>query len=86
MFNISSFFAKVRTIQAKEELVRKSISDAIEMHAGFTPTHDSIRFEGSTAIIQNMTSSEKSRIFIKRAAILDQANMTQTIKKIEAIK
>ena len=86
MLNISQFFKRVQGKHAQEIIVRTSVCDAVRKHAGFDISTEKVNFNSDTAVIEGLTAAQKSQIYIKKNAILAEANTLQSIRKIGDIR
>ncbi|MEN9912671.1 MAG: hypothetical protein RLY66_79 [Candidatus Parcubacteria bacterium] len=86
MLNISEFFKRVQGKHAKEVVVRTSVCDAIRKYAGFDIPMEKVNFNSDTVVLEGLTAMQKSQIYIKKQAILDEANSQQSIRVIGDIR
>jgi hypothetical protein len=86
MLNISQFFKRVQGKHAQEVVVRMSVCDAIRKHANFDIPMEKVNFNSDTAVLEGLTAMQKSQIYIKKHAILTEANSQQSIRKIGDIR
>ena len=86
MLNISEFFKRIHSKQAKEVNIRNVIRTAIKNHAKFDISIESISFNSNTAILEGITPIARSEIYIKKQAILNDINSQQNIRAIADIR
>ena len=86
MQSISEFFKKIQGVRAREYLARKAVADAIKTHTPLDVPIEAISIKSSIAVIKGISQAARSAIFIKKAAIMKDANASQGLRRISDIK
>jgi hypothetical protein len=86
MFNISEFFKKIQNKQTQGLFVRQVVSDSIKKYAQFSASPEQIEYNSTTIILKNISSAQKSNIFIKKQQIISEINRQQSILFVTDIK
>lgn len=82
MKNISEFFKRIGTIQAKEMALRASIQSAIKEFVDIDVPIGSIVIKSGIVSLKGISHSARSAIFIQKQKIIDTANKIQIEQKV----
>jgi len=74
MKSISEFFAKVQGRQMKELLARQSVQEALKKAISADVPIEDISLKSYDLRIRGLSQSAKTAVYIKKAAILKEAN------------
>ena len=86
MLGIGDFFKRIKSSVSKEVFVRNAIKEAVKKFAGVDIRLEDISFQGSTAILRNINQSARTTVFIKKHAIIREANATQNFRRVSDIR
>lgn len=86
MIGISELFKRIQGIHAREIQTRTAVQNAIKKAVGVDIPLEAVSFSGETVIVKNQSSSLRSAIYIKKAAIIDEINKNQAVKKVADIR
>lgn len=86
MLGIGEFFKKIQRVRTREVLIRTTIQEAIKKHTGIEVPLDSMSFSGDTVVLKFANNSFKSVLFIKKTAIVEEINRSQSLKKVTDIR
>lgn len=86
MFDISNFFKKFHGAFAKEVLIRSTIREAILKYTGAEVPLTAIAFKSETVILEGVSQSLKSAIYIKKQAILKEIALKQNMRAVTDIR
>ena len=86
MIGISEFFRRIKSAHMREILVRTTIRDSLKKIAGVDVGLDSISFSSDSLVLKNVSSAARSAVFIKKTALIQDINRSQTFKKITDIR
>ncbi len=86
MKNISEFFKRIGSMQAKEISLRASVQSAIKEFVDIDIPIGSISLKTGVVTLKSISHSARSAIFIHKKKIIDKANGLQTEQKITDIR
>lgn len=86
MIGISEFFKRIKGAHMREILVRTAIKDSLKKTTGLDIELESIAFSWDSLVLKGLSSGARSVIFIKKTAVLEDINRSQTLKKISDIR
>lgn len=86
MFNIKDFLVRIKGLQAKEHLIKSSIQEAVKKNIDLDVSSEAICISGSTVILNKISQSARSALFIKKDIILEDINERQQARLISDIK
>lgn len=85
MFGISEFFKKFQNSYTKEVYIRTAIKDSITKHTGAVVPLSAITFRSGAVILDGVSPSLKSVIYIKKQTILKEIALKQDIRVVTDI-
>ena len=85
MLGISEFFKKIQSSYTKEIFIRNAIREVILQKTGVDVPIGSVSFKSNAVILNNVSQSLKSVIFIKKQAILKEIAEKQNIRVVSDI-
>ncbi|OHA17242.1 MAG: hypothetical protein A3C79_02890 [Candidatus Taylorbacteria bacterium RIFCSPHIGHO2_02_FULL_45_28] len=86
MLNISQFFKKIKGKYSKQIFIRSIVSETIQKHIGIVIPVDTISFSGRNVVINGISQTARSQIFIKKQTILQEINLKQNNEIISDIR
>lgn len=86
MLNIGQFFKKIQNKHTKELFIRSVVKDVIQKYVGVEVPVESISFKSDTVVLQGVSQTAKSQIFIKKQAIVQEVNSKQNIRRIVDVR
>lgn len=85
MRSIGEFFSRIQNRHSQELYIRSAIVESIKKVTTVSVPMDKISFKGASIVLQGVTHTEKSHIFLKKTAILkdiESKNIGRVIRDI----
>lgn len=86
MFNISDFFSRVKSVHTRDTLLKQSVIEVVKNQTGLLLNNESIQVNSTIITIYPISPVEKSQLYIKKQAIIEELNIIQKIRNITDIK
>lgn len=86
MFGISHLFERIKNTYGREVVVRGAIQAGVKKFTSTEIPLDSISFSSTTVILTGVSHIIRSVIFVKKKAILQEINRSQTIRVVTDIR
>ena len=86
MIGINQFFNKIKNTHARELLIRNIVIDSLEKNTGIKLSVEAVSFKSNSVVLNNISQTAKSDIFIKKQKIIDYINKSQKLRVIKDIK
>lgn len=86
MLKISEFFKKIRNKHTKGLFLRSIIQSTIKKHTNVDLPTESILLKSNSILLNGISQTARSQIFIKKQAIIQDINLSQDTQKIDDVR
>ncbi len=86
MLKIADFFKRIQNKHSQELFIRSTIQASIKKYTKVELPIESISLKSGIVSLKGISQTARSQVFIKKQAIIEELNSTQTIRIVTDIR